>query len=212
MTSAQKAVRALHELSETANDFRFGIRTAGHIRAAEAGTGDPDANDYAATPYRVFRRIFRRLPAACFKGSLIDYGCGRGRVPVLAASLPFRRVIGIELSEALHREALKNVARARVPRRAKVEILRVDATKFSVPDDVTAAYFYNPFGRSTTEKVLERIVESLRRRPREFWLLAYNPRVLEQEFEGKLQTTVLHRGRTVYPSARWVIVQAELPV
>src|SRR5919109_4199584 len=96
-----EAVRLLHELSETLNDSRYSIRTAGHILQAEAGVTHPDANEYAATPYRVIRRLFRVLPPHCFQGSFIDYGSGQGRVTIMASRYPFRRVIGIEISDKL---------------------------------------------------------------------------------------------------------------
>jgi hypothetical protein len=84
-----KGVRLLHEASELLNDSRYSIRTAGHVLQAQAGVTDPDANEYAATPYRVIRRLVRLLPPESFEGSVIDYGCGRGRVAIVASSYGF---------------------------------------------------------------------------------------------------------------------------
>ena len=84
-----EAVRLLHEASEILNDGRFSIRTAGHMLQVQAGVTHVDANEYAATPYRVIRRLFRVLPPHCFEGSFIDYGSGRGRVAIVASRYPF---------------------------------------------------------------------------------------------------------------------------
>ena len=108
-----EAVRLLHEASEILNDARYSIRTAGYMLQAQAGVMHLDANEYAATPYRVIRRLFKLLPPHCFEGSFIDYGSGRGRVTVVASRYPFRRVIGIELSDILHREAQENLRSTR---------------------------------------------------------------------------------------------------
>ncbi len=83
-------------LIQILNDRRYSIRTAGYMLQAQAGVSHADANEYAATPYRVIRRLFRVLPPHCFAGSFIDYGSGQGRVTIVASRYPFRRVIGIE--------------------------------------------------------------------------------------------------------------------
>src|SRR5947207_382778 len=121
-----EAVRLLHEASEILNDGRFSIRTAGHMLQVQAGVTHVDANEYAATPYRVIRRLFRVLPPHCFEGSFIDYGSGRGRVAIVASRYPFRRVTGIELSDILHRDAQENLRLTRVRQACEVELMRSD--------------------------------------------------------------------------------------
>jgi SAM-dependent methyltransferase len=203
--------RALHEISEVLNDRRFGIRTAGWLPPQETGVPRADAHDYAATPYRVIRRLFREVPAQSFAGSFIDYGCGRGRMTVMAGSRPFTRVIGLELSEQLRSEALDNLRRSRVPRCCPVDVLGVDAAEFEVPDDVSAVYFYNPFGAVTMQAVLECIARSLDRRSRPLWVLAYNPPTLEQAAQATLRLSATVRGRTVYPTIEWAVYSGRSP-
>ncbi|HET8546772.1 MAG TPA: hypothetical protein VFL57_02150, partial [Bryobacteraceae bacterium] len=125
------------------------------------------------------------------------------------ASRPFSRVIGIELSQQLRAEAIRNVAHTRVRRRCPVEILGVDAAEFEVPADVSAVYFYNPFGAGTMKAVIERITQSLERRSRLLWVLAYNPPTLEQAAQGRLSLSAVARGRTVYPAIEWAVFRAQ---
>lgn len=202
-----KAVRLLHEASEILNDTRYSIRTAGYVLQAQAGITHLDANEYAATPYRVIRRLFRLLPPHCFEGSFIDYGSGRGRVTIVASRYPFQRVIGIELSDILHREAQENLRSARVRQACEVEFMRSDAAQFDVPDDTKVVYFYKPFGRVTTEQVLQRIAESLRRRPREMWVLAYNAGVVVETACSELGAELVRFRSTVYPSIPWAAMR-----
>jgi hypothetical protein len=200
------AARLLHELSEAFNDRRHYVRTAGWLPPEQTGARRADAHDYAATPYRVIRRLFRAVPPVCFAGAFIDYGCGRGRMTIMAASYPFSRAIGIELSDQLRAEALINVARARVPRRCPIEVIAADAGCFDVPDDVSAVFFYNPFGAGTMNAVAERIAESLFRHPRTIWVLAYNPPILEAAAaKTGLAMSAVARGRTVYPTLEWAV-------
>jgi predicted RNA methylase len=200
-----RAARFLHELSETLNDWRYNIRTAGWLPPDRTGVSRADAHDYAATPYRVIRRLFRSVAASGFDGTFVDYGCGRGRMTIMAAARPFSRVIGVELSVDLRAAALANLARARVSRRSPVEIVAADAAEFELPDDATVLFFYNPFGTGTMNAVAERIVRSLARRSRTLWVLAYNPPILEEAMQERLQLHVVARGRTVYPTIEWSV-------
>jgi SAM-dependent methyltransferase len=136
-------VRALHEASEALYSV-YNITTRGYLLEAQTGVAaNPDANAYAATPYWVIRRVFRHLPPQCLCGSFIDYGCGHGRVAIMAARLPFRHVIGVELSGKLYRRAQENLNTSRASRRCQVAFLQADAACFPVPDDVSAVFFYN---------------------------------------------------------------------
>lgn len=202
-------VRVLHEASEFLNDAYHAVKTAGYVLQEQAGVVHPDANEYAATPYRVIRRLFRQLPPRCLQGTFIDYGCGRGRVAIMAAGHGFRRVIGIEISETLHSEAQQNVCSARVGRKHVIELLNVDASQFVVPDDTTVVYFYKPFGKPTTCQVARRIEQSLCRNPRELWLLAYNSALLEEVACEHLHATLVHRRMTVYPSIPWAVLRVQ---
>jgi SAM-dependent methyltransferase len=204
------AVRLLHEASEILNDGRYSIRTAGHMLQAQAGVTHLDANEYAATPYRVIRRLFRLLPPHSFEGSFIDYGSGRGRVTIVASRYRFRRVIGIEVSDILHRDAHENLRSTRVRQACEVELIRSDAAQFDVPDDATVVYFYKPFGLVTTEQVLRRIAESLRRRPREVWILAYNAGLVVEIACGQLDAELVRLRSTVYPSIPWAAMRVRM--
>jgi hypothetical protein len=53
--------------------------------------------------------------------------------------------------------------------------------------------------------VLERIAQSLDRRSRPLWVLAYNPPTLEQAAHGRLPLSALARGRTLYPTIEWAV-------
>jgi hypothetical protein len=207
MSIVVETARLFHEASEILNDSRYSIRTAGYVLQTDTGVANADANEYAATPYRVIRRLFRLLPPQCFDGSFIDYGAGRGRVTIVASRYPFRRVIGVELSELLHREAQENLRSTPVRRTCEVQLLRTDAAHFEIPDDVTVAYFYKPFGRSTTEQVLRRIKDSLRRQPREVWILAYNAALLVDVTCSHLNAELVRARSTVYPSIPWAAMR-----
>jgi predicted RNA methylase len=106
----------------------------------------------------------------------IDYGAGLGRVVILAAMLPFKRVVGIEISPFLAERARENLSRCRGKLRCEeVEIVNADATMFEVPTDTTTIYFNNPFAGTILAKVLRKIDKSYEQQPRRIKIICYLP-------------------------------------
>jgi len=109
--------------------------------------------------------------------AFLDYGSGRGRVLLQAARYPFGRVIGLEQNEPDCEIARSNASiAARRLRCPRIEVVQADATAWPVPDDVTYIYMFNPFWGETFTAVLDRVGESLDRRPRPLTLIYANPR------------------------------------
>lgn len=155
---------------------RSGIRTEANITPEELGLSPEHQQRYKPSQWSVLRRI---LPLGDVGPDdvFIDYGSGMGRVVYQAAArYPFRRVIGVELSDRLHAVAEENIARTRERLCCRdVELLCTDATTYEVPDDVTVVYMGNPFSGPIFEAVIEQIVASVRRNPRRLQLLYFNP-------------------------------------
>jgi SAM-dependent methyltransferase len=126
----------------------------------------PDRVTYQPSGWRYLRRGLRGLdvgPSDVF----VDFGAGKGRVLCQAARYPFARVIGVEISDRLADVARANVDRNRHRFTCQaVEVVTADAVDYQIPDDLTVAYFYHPFAGRTFETVIDRLVESIERKPR----------------------------------------------
>jgi hypothetical protein len=107
---------------------------------------------------------------------LVDYGAGKGRVLLAAARFPFGRIVGLEVNEADAEIARSNASIAGPRRRcADIEVVVADACVWPLPDDVTYIYLFNPFWDETFRGMLDRVLESLDRRPRQLTLIYANP-------------------------------------
>lgn len=150
--------------------------TAGHLSLHETGVAHPDSVRYAASPWWILRWL---LPTSAVAPSdvFVELGCGKGRVVLDAARrYPFRRVVGVEMSEELSEIARGLVARERDHLRCRdIRIETADAAQFTIPDDMTHAYLYNPFNGATFERVTANIVASLDRAPRTVRLMYLHP-------------------------------------
>jgi predicted RNA methylase len=156
-------------------DRRFGITTTDEEVAREVGRALDDAYlyGYRAIPYLGIERLMRKLQPSR-TDAFLDMGCGAGRAICVAAQYPFSRVIGIEIDDRLCALAERNARRLR--RYAlRPQIVRADAARYRVPDDITVVFLYNPFHGEVLETALTRVLESFDRAPRRLRLAYANP-------------------------------------
>lgn len=169
-----KAARLINSAVERLDPiFDRGLETYGRADSIESRAvhGAP----YAPSPWHIMPRALRALGASD-RDVLVDYGCGKGRIVHQAARWPLRRVIGVEISPELASLAQALVDRHRHEYRcASVEVVVCDAARFQVPDDLTIAYFYEPFRGETLDAVLRNLIESINRCPRRVHLICFMP-------------------------------------
>jgi SAM-dependent methyltransferase len=150
-------------------DEKYGTDTGGYLSPQEIATGrahDAFNFGYSAIAPSVFREACRRwrdtLPVAARRltaYSFVDLGAGKGRALLLAAEMPFRKVIGVELNAQLARIAEQNVARwSRAARpRSKIRVIQKDAAEFQWPRTPLLAFLYNPFACELVEQLTARL-------------------------------------------------------
>ena len=104
--------------------------------------------------------------------SILDIGCGKGSAIRKMLQFPFAKVDGLELSEHIASIAIENFKKLEVTR---TEILIADATKFQEYDEYNFIYLYDPFPSSVMDFVVESLMQSLQRSPRELVVIYNNP-------------------------------------
>ena len=117
--------------------------------------------------FAIFAQRWRKSPPAFPTGnySFIDLGAGMGRGLLLAAEMPFREVIGVELNPELAAIAAKNLAIWRASGRARcpMRVLTQDATEFEFPGNPCVVFLFNPFGATVLRRLVRRIESSVPR-------------------------------------------------
>ena len=105
--------------------------------------------------------------------TVLDYGCGKGRVEFFLSYQVRCQSIGIEYDERICKKALQNSETAISSSRVTIEL--ANAEEFSVPDRVDRIYFFNPFSLPILQKVLAKILESYYEKMRGIQLFFYYP-------------------------------------
>jgi SAM-dependent methyltransferase len=179
-----------------------GLRTAAEVDLGELGLAGENRQRYRPSGWLHLRRVLPKREIT-EDDVFIDLGSGMGRVVFQAARYPFKRVIGVELSDELNEIARANIERNRHRLRCKqIELVTSDVLDYDLPDDVTVAYLYNPFTGDVFADVIDRLIRSVDRHPRPLRIIYTNP-VEHQTIMGTgrlRQTKVVHARR---PSREW---------
>ena len=141
-------------------------------------------SDYQPTEPALFREMMERVKIDFREFTFIDIGSGKGRVLLMAADYPFRRIIGVELLPELHAIALDNLKkyRSESQRCFEVEAVCADAAEYEFPREPVVVYLFNPLPESGLAKVVENLSQSMRESSRRVYVVYHNPllaRVIE---------------------------------
>lgn len=144
------------------------IKTSGW----DASNSDFNHYPYEPTSYSVLERLaFSGYITK--KNTVLDYGCGKGRVDFFLSYQTRCKSIGVEYDERLFVDAVENAKYA--VSRKRVSFTYGNAEEYEVPVEVDRCFFFNPFSVDILKKVISKITESYYICPREILLFFYYP-------------------------------------
>lgn len=167
---------------EMKGEEKYGIRTIG-LDGLPDTVPDVERKHfslYEPVNYYSLTTLFDHLKTPDVKTTLLDVGCGRGRVLAVGAAYGFRDMIGIDFSERLceqAREVMEGVKELYPG--LTVTITCADARDYDIPDTVGVVFLFNPFDDLVMESFIDKIFESLYRRERPIKVLYANPQFKE---------------------------------
>ncbi len=161
-------------------DQKYHVDTAGTV--SQGSLDVRSRNQLFATRYEPIRDVdFATLLADAGLHypdyTFVDLGSGKGRAVLLAAALPFRRIVGVEFSPRLDAVARANLEHYTGERNCTdIELVCMDAARYDFPEDSPLVlYLYNPFERPVMQQVADRLAASHARRPRRMLVLYFTP-------------------------------------
>lgn len=155
-------------MNESQWDKLLHIKTTGR----DDSRADQYHYPYEPTPYTVLERL-ANSGYITKKNTLIDYGCGKGRVDFFLSYQTRCKSIGVEYDERIYVGTLENQKTAVSGDRT--QFVLGNAENYEVPLEADRFYFFNPFSVTLLRKVMHKIEESYYKNPREILLFFYYP-------------------------------------
>jgi SAM-dependent methyltransferase len=182
LSGVQKPVRGLARLglttAEAAQHKLFerwlNVSTTGNVYRHD-GVADSGKVFYEGCQWIPVSRALKRL-VPTESDVFVDLGAGKGQGTLIAARLPYGRVIGVEVESELARLARNNIESARKRLRARrTDIVTADALDWDLPDETSVVFMYCPFIGELFRHVMGRIFDSYDRKPRSLALVYCYP-------------------------------------
>jgi len=131
---------------------------------------------YQGANYYVLEKAFDFLKSKNINTSIIDFGCGKGRVLAVAAFYGFKSITGIDFSPELCGTAEKNIAsiKAKFPS-TNFSVICLDAVNYKIQKDTQVFFFFNPFDEVVMLAVAKNMLASLKENQRKIYIVYVNP-------------------------------------
>lgn len=157
------------------------LRYGKEIDFSIQGKGYSDKKGYIHYQASVFidKKMMKSLPIS-EKDSILDIGCGKGKMVFYFEQLGFGRSDGLEFSKELVSCARKNMQILK----KKCKIIHADATAFDEYYNYNYFYLFNPFDENIMHAVMLKIEESYLQKPRKITIIYSNPRCHDQIIES----------------------------
>jgi hypothetical protein len=156
-------------------DYRVNT-TSGSVNWRERLLGNFHS-PYQPTEPALFQEMMAHLEVNFQDFTFVDIGSGKGRVLLMAADYPFRRILGIELFFALHQVAQENLAtyKNHSQKCFALEVTCADARSFVFPAEPLVVYLFNPLPAPALIDMTANLVHSLSQSPRTVYVVYHNP-------------------------------------
>lgn len=156
-------------------DTFLGIETMGNMEIPMET--DADNNIYQATFYRDLVTLFDEVSMEP-EDTLVDFGCGLGRVLFYCNQRHYCKTTGIEQDSSLYENLLTNAKSYQskfLEQEERMNFLNISADAYSIGEEDNYFYFFNPFSAEIFQKVIDNIIESVKSNPRDINVIIYYP-------------------------------------
>ena len=186
-------------------DIKYGVDTFSRIELKKLTINTENKNkgsEYQPSRVEPLRSLFLKIkPFIKDDSVLVDLGCGKGRVLLVASEFGLNKVKGVEFATELCKIANINarIFKTKTGVKTEFEIIESDASKYEINSKDDIFFLFNPFDDSILIEVLQNIDNSLIRNPRRIIIIYLNPqhkKIIEQRGNYKSKKEIIIFGYT----------------
>lgn len=185
-------------------DARFGTDTSAPTFERNQKTS---VHFYVPTTASIIYEIIGSLDLHPNEFTFVDMGSGKGRALLVASEFAFKKIVGIEISDELHRIAERNVElfKPATQQCSEFELKCMDALDYSYGDEPLVLFLFDPFGREILGKILAKLDASLRSTPREAYVVYVYPQYEDLLSNCSSIRKIRHGGPKWQPWSQYAI-------
>jgi len=162
--------------------FKFKVNTLFSVNHHELDVSPKmkeNSTEYFPTPYYIARKVFQIIKSDLVGCEFVDFGCGAGRILMVLSGFGPKKIVGVEFSEILSKQAEDNLNTYFRENKKKFpdwEIVRGDALEYLISPLANVFFFYDPFNEKTMRKMVDKINLSILEYPRSIKVIYISPR------------------------------------
>jgi len=132
--------------------------------------------NYEPTKYSVLEDLFRKYPFDA-TDHIVDFGCGKGRVLIMAAYYSCKHITGYELDIVRYGILIENIKyfKHKFGNDSIFSTFNMNVEKINIVDTSNKFFFFNPFHLKVYIKVMNAIHVSLQRKRRDIYIYLHQP-------------------------------------
>ena len=185
-------------------DNKYGIDTQTKIELKDLNINSTNVKNgerYQATKVIFLKKLLNNIkPIIPDSPVLVDLGCGKGRVLLVASEFGFREVRGVEFAHELCETAKDNIVKYKIrgKRDSVFRVIESDAALYKIQKDENVLFIFNSFDDMIMAQVLQNIAASIQEKMREVIIIYHNPKYdnLIKSFEGFMKVREYNFGYT----------------
>jgi SAM-dependent methyltransferase len=174
MITILKLRTGIFEMKEYSYDKLLNIKTTGDQKGFNQSL---HYHRYEPTPYRALELLFKQYELKS-SDRIVDFGCGKGRLNFYINYVFNSEVIGVEMNEVFHKEAMinrKNYLKKYSNNYSNIHFICWPAEEYQIDELDNRFYFFNPFSVQIFMTVINNILSSVVQYPRNIELILYYP-------------------------------------
>ncbi len=134
------------------------------------------SSPYEAVSYYLLEKLLTAFRKISNASSIIDLGCGKGRVLAVAAHFGFTSITGIDFAKELCEDAERNMKKVHLKfKNLKWNVICSDVLSYELHNNDSVFFMFNPFEKEILETFLIKTEKSVVEFPRKIYFLYASP-------------------------------------
>ena len=131
---------------------------------------------YEPVSFYILEKLFNAFKKISDNSSIIDLGCGKGRIMMVAPHFGFTNITGIDFAKELCQQAIHNMRKKekQFPE-IKWEVINENVEQYEINSTDSIFFMFNPFNEDVLKNFLERLDKSCDQFPRRVYFLYASP-------------------------------------